>query len=395
MANKVLYLDWPCFGKDDILEFFPEIGYEVVPFFHKNYTERVDGEFDVAFDDAVTPDISFCFSFNYYPLVSEGCKRHNIPYVSIIYDSPQVAVYSYTIINPTNYVFIFDSDLYQRLAKEGISTIYYMPLPNNPKRIRRTLDKAPSNLSRYQADVSFVGSLYHEDHNFYDRLAGVNDYTKGYLEGIMDAQRKVSGYNFIEEVLRPDILAEMQRVTDYKLDRYGVQSLEYVFANYFIDRKITQTERLELLQAVAKRFPLKLFTLDKNAPIPGATNMGTADYYKEMPHIFYHSKINLNITLRSITSGIPLRGMDILSCGGFLLTNYQNDFLMHFVPNEDFVYYEDKEDMLNKIEYYLSHEKERTEIAANGYRKASEIHTYANCFKEIFEVIAEKSGINL
>lgn len=395
MANKVLYLDWPCFGKDDILEFFPEIGYEVVPFFHENYTERVDADFDATFDAAMSPDIAFCFSFNYYPLVSEGCKRHNIPYISIIYDSPQVAVYSYTIINPTNYVFIFDSELYQRLAREGITTIYYMPLPNNPKRIRRTLEQIPSNLSRYQADVSFVGSLYYEDHNFYDRLADVNEYTKGYLEGIMDAQRKVSGYNFIEEVLRPDIIAEMQRVTDYKVDRYGVQSLEYVFANYFIDRKITQTERLDLLQAVAERFPLKLFTLDKNAPISGATNMGTADYYTEMPHIFYHSKINLNITLRSITSGIPLRGMDILSCGGFLLTNYQNDFLMHFTPEEDFVYYEDKEDMLNKIEYYLSHEKERAEIAANGYRKASEIHTYKNCFKEIFRLIAEKSGTTL
>lgn len=393
MSQKILYLDWPCFGKNDVCETFADLGYEVVSFFHKNYTERVDAEFDAAFDEAVTEDICFCFSFNYYPLVSEGCRRHDLPYVSIIYDSPQVAVYSYTIINPNNFVFIFDSDLYRRLAKEGISTVYYMPLPCNPKRVKRTLAKAPANRSRYQADVSFVGSLYYEDHNFYDRLSGVNDYTKGYLEGIMDAQRKVFGYNFIEDVLRPDILAQMQRATGYKTDRYGVQSLEYVFANYFIDRKITQLERLDLLGAVSERFPLKLFTLDQNAPIPKASNMGTADYYEEMPYVFCGSRINLNITLRSITSGIPLRAIDIMSFGGFLLTNYQADFLLHFVPGEDFVYFEDKEDMLEKIEYYLSHEKEREEIAENGQRKVCRTHTYENCFREILDIIGQKTSV--
>ena len=111
MAKKVLYLDWPCFGKEDILETFSDFGFQTVFFFHENYTERKDAAFDEAFDKAMTDDIDFCFSFNYYPLVSEGCKRHGIPYISIIYDSPQVAVYSYTIINPNNYVFIFDSEL--------------------------------------------------------------------------------------------------------------------------------------------------------------------------------------------------------------------------------------------------------------------------------------------
>ena len=391
MAKKVLYLDWPCFGKEDILETFSDFEFEVVFFFHENYTERKDADFDCAFDRAVTDDIDLCFSFNYYPLVSEGCKRHNIPYVSVIYDNPQVAVYSYTIINPNNYVFLFDSELFRKLQKEGICTVYYMPLPVNPKRIRRILKKQPSNPARCTCDVSFVGSLYHEDHNFFDRLTGVNDYTMGYLEGIMDAQRRVSGYNFIEEVLTPDITDEMQRVTGYTTNRYGVESPAYVFSNYFIDRKITQLERIELLSAVAERFPLKLFTLDANAPVPKALNMGTADYYKEMPYIFRHSKINLNITLRSITSGIPLRCMDILSCGGFLLSNYQNDFLMHFVPDEDFVYYEDKNDMLAKIEYYLAHEKERNEIAANGCRKVTEIYTYANCFHEILSIVFPES----
>ena len=38
--------------------------------------------------------------------------------------------------------------------------------------------------------------------------------------------------------------------------------------------------------------------------------------------MFANSKVNLNITLRNIKTGIPLRALDIMGAGGFLLTNY-------------------------------------------------------------------------
>lgn len=386
-SNRVLYLDWPCFGKDDVLETFADYGFEVQKFFHENYTERKDAAFDEAFDAAVGDrEFYFCFSFNFYPLVSEGCKRHGIPYVAIVYDSPFVAVFSYTIINPNNYVFLFDYDLYERLYKAGIQTVYYLPLPINPNRIGRTLESGESEYREKKYDVSFVGSLYHEDHTFFDRLMGISDYTRGYLDAVMDAQRHVYGANFIEQVLRKDILDDMQNSVPYGEDKYGVQSLEYVYATYFVDRKITQIERRDLLSKVAAHYPLTVFTRDQNAPIAGAHVCATIDYYRDMPHVFHNSKINLNITLRSITSGIPLRGMDILGCGGFLLTNFQNDFLRHFVSGEDFAYFESPEDLLTKVGYYLEHDAERAEIAANGRQKAEAI-SYHNVFDEILALI--------
>ena len=79
--------------------------------------------------------------------------------------------------------------------------------------------------------------------------------------------------------------------------------------------------------------------------------------------------------------------MDILGNGGFLLTNFQADFLDYFIPDEDFVYYTDTNDLLDKIEYYLSHEKERIEIAANGHQKAKENHSFEKCFSEVFRIV--------
>lgn len=384
---KILYLDWPCFGKADVQFTLEQAGHEFVPFFHEGYLERNNAEFDRAFEEFVG-DTAFdcCFSFNYYHIVSTNCYRLGIKYIAALYDSPCVMLYSYSLINPTNFVFMFDKQEYLHLKNTGINTVYYSPLPVNSTIIDFLMEK-PFDRQKLSADVSFVGSLYNEDHNFFDRLAKANDYTKGYLDAIMEAQLKVQGYNFIEEVLTPDIIAELQRVSPYQSTPSGVETPEYIYSNYFIDRKLTSIERQRLLTLVAQHCSLRLYTINRNAIIPNVQNMGPVDYYSEMPYVFANSKINLNITLRSIQSGIPLRAMDIMGAGGFLLTNFQADFLDYFIPNEDFVYYESEDDLVDKINYYLSHEKERAEIAHNGHEKVRANHSFEKFFEHIFQIV--------
>ena len=109
-----------------------------------------------------------------------------------------------------------------------------------------------------------------------------------------------------------------------------------------------------------------------------------------MPYVFKLSKINLNITLRSIQNAIPLRCYDILGAGGFLLSNYQVDLARHFIPGEDYVFYENRKDILDKIEYYLSHEDERKAIAKNGHDKVKKEHTFDVRVKQIIELVKAK-----
>ena len=65
----------------------------------------------------------------------------------------------------------------RKLKCEGLTTFYYMPLPVNADRIHSLLQK-PYDSARLSADVSFVGSLYNENHNLYDSLQGISSYTK-------------------------------------------------------------------------------------------------------------------------------------------------------------------------------------------------------------------------
>ena len=384
---NILFLDWPCFGRTDFLNFFSERHDSVTLFSHADYELRKSDSFLAALYSVLeNQQFDFCFSYNFFPLMATACYKCNIKYISFVYDSPQVKLYSYTVTYPTNYIFLFDSSLVTQFQKEGLTTFYYMPLPVNADRIHSLLQK-PYDSARLSADVSFVGSLYNENHNLYDSLQGISSYTKGYLDAIMQAQSHVYGYNFLEECLTPAITAELQNAAHYQKNPDGVESLSFIFSDYYLCRKLTSMERINILTDVASHFPLKIFTPNNNYVIPNASNMGVADYLTETPYIFHDSKINLNITLRSIKSGIPLRCMEIMSCGGFLPTNFQSDFFKHFVAGEDFVYFESNDDMLQKIDYYLTHEKERASIAESGYQKVIKNHSYETIFQQIFNII--------
>lgn len=387
---KILFMEWKSFGNEDILEAFRELGHTVQTHAFSNkevhHNEETENELAQIIREA-SPDL--VFSFNYFPIISLACKKADMRYVSWIYDSPYVLLYSYTIIYPGNYIFVFDKSVYEEFHNAGIPTVHYLPMAANTKRLHAMTDFAGFHTSPWknQSDIAFVGSLYTEKHQFYQRLEGITPYTRGYLEGIMTAQKQVQGYNFVQELLNKDIIDDMMRVLPMQPDPTSVESTEYLYAQYVINRQITATERTELLTAIGERHAYDLYTPDKNLQLPGCINHGPVDYYDMAPYVFKTAKINLNISLRSIKSGMPLRIFDIMGAGGFLLTNFQSDFLDYFVPGEDYVYYESKQDLLDKIDYYLAHEDERATIAANGFARIDASHTYRHRVEEILSYL--------
>lgn len=373
---KILFLNTPSFGKDDMVSAIKELGHTITFFSHASITKRTDIKFEQIICRLIEnkkPD--FIFSFNFYPIISQCCEKYHLPYLSYVYDSPLLSLFSYTILNPCNYVFIFDHSLYERMHNGGIPTVYYLPLASNPKRLDQ-INPTKEQAELFSADISFVGAMYNESHHLFERLNSVTAYTKGYLESIMSAQLKISGYYFIEELLTKDILKDLQTACPYRPNPDGVETDAYVYANYFIARKLAEIERTHILKLLSEKFKCRLYTHNPTPNLPNIINMGPVDHYAIVPYISKLSKINLNITLRSIQSGIPLRSWDILGAGGFLLSNYQSDYDGLFVPGEDYAYYIDETDLLQKADYYLSHPKERKEIAQNGHQKVILHHTY-------------------
>lgn len=385
---NVLYLDWSCFGTTQMVKAMSDLGFGVLKFFHEDYDKRSSDEFLLAAKAACEgKNIDFCFSFNFYPLMAKFCYENGLKYVSLVYDSPLTNLYSYTVTYETNYIFLFDSDIVDYFNSEGINTFRYACLPSN---LRAMDEYRPTNnfvVKSYGGDVSFVGALYNEQHNFYDRLKTLSPHTRGYVDGLMRAQSFIYGQNFIASCLPESIINEFQNEVNYIPTPDCAVPLSYIFSEYYINRKLTSIERIDLLTAVAEKFNLNLYTFPGSDIIPNAKFMGPVGYNTEMPLVFRDSKINLNISLRSIKSGIPLRCMDIMACGGFLLTNYQADFFRHFEAGVDYDYYESKEDMLDKIAYYLDHDSERRRIARSGMEKVRENHSCEKFLKDMMHVV--------
>ena len=184
---RILEFEHKHFGVEDMKEILPAMGHELTVISTPLILERRSEEFDKLFDSLIIGNNDSCcntvtpgkygacgkydavFTFNYSVVVSNCCNRHNIPYIAWVYDSPLLTIYSYTITNPCNHIFLFDSAQYIELKNGGINTVYYMPLAANTDRLDKlTLNEHIHEV--FDSDISFVGSMYNEKGNFYDRI---------------------------------------------------------------------------------------------------------------------------------------------------------------------------------------------------------------------------------
>ena len=384
---KILTLKWDCFGYQNIRNTFKLAGYELceVAFPRDREDPKTSEVLAKLVVDAIQNNkADAVFSFNYFPVAAMAAAACKVKYISWTYDSPYIMLYSRTIDFPTNYAFIFDKNEYLNLKNKGINTVYYLPMAADTYYYDSVI--SDSKEEKYISDIAFIGSMYTENkHNLIRHFDNLDEYTKGFLNGIMDAQKQIYGMSILEKSMTTDVIRNIQKVCPIIQSGDGIEDISWVIANYFIARKLTAIERTEMLEALSQKYDVSLYTPEKT-PNLNVKNMGAVEYGKDFAKAVKGAKINLNITLRSIVSGMPLRAFDIMGCGGFLLTNYQADFLDYFVPDVDYVYFESKDDLVEKAGYYLEHDEERKKIAKSGYEKVKGQHNYYIRVKEMLKI---------
>jgi spore maturation protein CgeB len=383
---KILYYDWNSTGQKDIIQCFKSFGIEVSLTTYCCSNKDFDEVFETnLYNDITKEKYDFIFSFNYFPVISRVCKKLDFKYVSWVFDSPHLALYSETVINSCNYIFIFDKYEYTKLKKIGVNNIFYMPLAVNVTRLDKIIC-TDEDKKLFSSDVSFVGSLY-DKQNLYDQINYLPDYIKGYLDGIMSAQKLVYGYNFLEELLSKPILNEIIKYVHLNLGKTFFAEDSFMLANLFLGQKVTSLERLDILDVLSQQFQVTLYSTSGEELLPKVHHRGWIENEIGMPKVFKNSKINLNITLRSIQTGIPLRVFDIMGAGGFLITNFQQELYDFFEEGKDFVVYENLTDLKEKVRYYLEHDDERIAIAKSGHTKVLKFHTFEKRVEEMLKII--------
>ena len=271
-----------------------------------------------------------------------------------------------------------------RINPDGI---FHIPLATNVRDNYATATMASAaDRARFSSDISFIGSLYSEK-CLYNQIT-LPEKMRGYVDGLIEAQLLVYGYNFIEECVTPELIEAFCKVRPELInfpDSMKVNT-KAVIAQHIISVKVAEQERLRYLKALSEHFNVDLYTGSDTYSMPLIHNRGFAKTNTEMPIIFHQSKINLNLTAKSIRSGLSLRIFDVLGCEGFLITNYQAELPEHFNIGEDLEAYTSLDDLMGKCEYYLSHDKERREIAHNGFEKVKKYHTYDIRLTQMLEI---------
>lgn len=388
---KILYIDWNSFGKESVVKALKRLGHEVVRVVFDHNKDWDNEEYEEKAAKLLSYQyFDMAFSINYFPVVARACHENGITYMSWLYDSPLLQVWDTTAYYPECYIFSFDQKQCDGLRKEGIRKVYYMPLAVDVEALDN-IQPTDEQRERFTCDVSFVGKLYDEKSEIEKGLRKNNiDFLIGFGDAAISAQAQIQGFNFLEEILEAQYIKDTINQKIKRNSNTGcIASMTKEFANYYLAPSVTMKERRRMLRKVSERFQMNVYTHSSTKTLKKVINKGRVDYYREMPLVFQLSKINLNMTLRSIETGIPLRCWDIIGAGGFLLTNYQEDFMKHFEPGVDFDYFTNEQDMLQKIDYYLLHEEERKRIAENGCKKVKEYHSYDIRLKEMFQIVKE------
>lgn len=389
---EILIYRYNSICEPDIIQVFESFGLTV----HQEKAEMTDKGVTPAQCAAMVTEwilshkLSFVFSINFYPAISYTCNRFKVPYVCWSVDSPVAELFSNSLKNEWNRIFLFDRAQYEFFHPYNPEHIYYLPLATNVKRWENViLGMSEEDFVKYDSDVTFVGSLYSEKCK-YDRLK-LSDYTNGYVNGLIQAQMQVFGYNFIYDTLPENVIREIVDADPefYKGQDVFLDTDRYLAAHQYIGMKLAKVERVSILSALSKRFNVSLYTRSDTSCLPDIHAKGSANTLTEMPKIFHASKINLNMTMRPIETGLSLRIWDVLGCGGFLISNYQAEIPEYFEIGKDLEVYESTDDLINKIDYYLRHDEERMEIAISGYEKVAKYHTYEIRLAEMIRVLCD------
>lgn len=416
---EILFYRYGSICEPDIINCFRSMELEVVEENSQVTNKKVSPSETAAAVSELIKKHSFLFVFtiNFFPAVSDICQIYQIPYVCWTVDCPVMELFSPSLANDCNRVFMFDKAQYEYFRHVNPKRIFHLPLATNVNRWDRVISQASSGeLDRFTSDISFIGSLY-EEKDPYDKIQGLSEYTKGYVEGMIEAQLQVYGYNMLEDLLNvspgnPAVLPGsfspnslhniedqesglspimqdfMEHVPDLTKSPYAPYfSASYIMAHHFIGMHAAVIERQRLLSMLSEDHAVDLYTFSDTSRLPKIHNRGGAKTLTEMPLIFHQSRINLNMTIRPIQTGLSLRVFDILGCGGFLLTNYQQELGELYEIGKDVEVFTSKEELADKAAYYLTHEDERQKIAGNGYEKTRALHTYETRISQMIRII--------
>jgi len=213
-------------------------------------------------------------------------------------------------------------------------------------------------------DVTFVGQAYGE------RPALINYL----LQNGVDV--KVWGYGwspYIVGTRLKDRLPRVQRIGNVLL------------------KMTTRESRRAVLSKMRRYFGRPMMQKVIAQPLLAPGIYGGILHDEQMIKIFSRSRINLGFSACGDTHlsdqrvvQVRLRDFEVPMTGGFYLVEYMEELEQFYEIGKEIACYRNREELLDKVRYYLSHDTERESIRIAGMRRARTEHTWQKRFENVF-----------
>lgn len=101
--------------------------------------------------------------------------------------------------------------------------------------------------------------------------------------------------------------------------------------------------------------------------------------------VLKRTKIGLNFSHSIDSDALKWRVFETISCGALLMENDNPQTHCCFTPMRDYVSFESPADLVEKVRYYLAHDDERRQIAANGRERLVKLYDHMHFWTAIID----------
>ncbi|MCJ7575560.1 MAG: glycosyltransferase [Dehalococcoidia bacterium] len=153
---------------------------------------------------------------------------------------------------------------------------------------------------------------------------------------------------------------------------------------------MSESGRQVLWQYFHRQSPENIRNTEPRAVLP-ASIIGGALLDLELIQMYSRSKINLGFSSCGDTHKtgerilqVRLRDFEVPMSGGFYIVEHMEELGEFFKVGNEIVCYTDKEDLADKIKYYLGHDAERERIRQAGHERCLRDHSWHKRFQMAF-----------
>lgn len=290
-----------------------------------------------------------------------------------------------------DFAMLIAPDWYEQMIKTGYdhSRLSLQSVPVS-ERIFYKREMSDEERERYTADIAFAGNYFRPEEKLAEIISKftnniVNIQEKNRIIHLLisaydDLQLRIGNDELIQNAEQCEkIINDLAMYLELKIEIDLVKKISQDFfhtLSYYIHRKIT------LKWLIDYGFQVKLWGGGwEKEPCFKNNAMGMLAHGEELAKMYSCTKI-----LPGAFSGHTehFRLLESSLCGVLYMARHiPAEFDIHnirkgFMENEEFVFYHNRQDLIDKVNYYLKHETERKRVVDNCSQKVLDAHTYSS-----------------